>query len=141
MKEEEVATLAKSLLDLNKRTKHTLKDVITNILPASNLVSQSKRKQHQACFTSTKIKNKHEISIFKPIAICMQSTSLILKRVKVTGGHKIAKSIQKMIEELKKTRETKTGPSPLDKAIKLFVSRYGGQKSFFFNGLKLIKDN
>lgn len=46
-----------------------------------------------------------------------------------------------MVKELKKTWEDKTGLTPLDKAIKLLVSRYDGQKSLFFYGLKLMKDD
>ena len=56
----------------------------------------------------------------------MQSTSLASKKVKVTGRHKIAESIQRMVEELKKTHENKTSPTLLDKAIKLLVGRYDG---------------
>lgn len=141
LREEEAAALAKSLLDLNEGTKHTLKDVTTNTPLASNLISQSKRKQHQARLTSTTTKNKHEISVSKPTAIRTRSTSLAPKRVKVTGGHKIAESIQGMVEELKKTREDKTSPTPLDKAIKLLVGKYGGQKSLLSDGLKLMKDD
>lgn len=97
MGEEKAAALAKFLLDLNEGTKHTLKDVTTNTPPASSLVSQSKRKHHQARLTSTTTKNKQEIFISKPTAIRMQSTSTAPKKVKVTGGHKIAKSIQRMV--------------------------------------------
>lgn len=71
----------------------------------------------------------------------MQNISLALKRITITGGHKIAESIQKMVEKLKKTCENKTGTTPLDKIIKLLVDKYGGQKSLLFNRLKLIKDN
>lgn len=93
MGEKEAIALIKALLDFNERTKHILKDVIKNILPTSNLVSQSKRKQHQTRLISTITKNKHKISIFKRLAIYMQSISLVSIRIKVTRGHKIAESI------------------------------------------------
>lgn len=141
MREEEVAALAKSLLDLNERTKHILKDVKTNTPLTSNLVSQFKRKHHQTRLTSITTKNKQKISVSQPTAIYIQNTSLALKRVKIIGGYKIAESIQVMIEELKKTREDKIGPTTLDKAIKLLVGRYGGQKNLLSDGLKLMKDD
>lgn len=61
--------------------------------------------------------------------------------MKTTGGHKIAESIQGMVGELKKTREENTGPTPLNNAIKLLVSRYGSDKDMLYNGLMLMKDD
>lgn len=46
-----------------------------------------------------------------------------------------------MVAELKKTREENTGSTPLNKAIKPFVSRYGSHKDLLSNGLKLMEDN
>ena len=136
MRDEEAASLAKSLLDCDTSTKHTSQDVTANI-PSF----YPQRKQHQVRLMSTTTKNKHETSVSKPRTTRMQSTSPAQKRVKITGGHKIAESIQGMVEELKKTREEKTGPTPLDKAIKLLVNRYGSQKDLLSNGLKLMKDD
>lgn len=46
-----------------------------------------------------------------------------------------------MVEKLKKIYKDITGFIPLDKAIKLLESKYGGQKSFFSCELKLMKDD
>lgn len=90
---------------------------------------------------STTTKNKHKTFVSKLWTTLMQSTSQAQKKVKITGVHKIAESIQGMVEELKKTCEEKTGPTPLNIAIKLFVNRYGSQKDLLSNGIKLMKDN
>lgn len=42
-------------------------------------------------FTTTK--NKYKTSVFKPRITCMQNTSLLQKKIKIMGGHKITKSI------------------------------------------------
>lgn len=56
---------------------------------------------------STITENKYKTFVFEPRITCMQSINSAQKRVKITRSHKIAESIQSMIEELKKTKKKK----------------------------------
>lgn len=137
---EEATRLANSLLDNEAGMKHTSLNVIKDLL--FMLVPQPQHKLDQARpRVSITPKTRHEISRSQSVMARMRSTSPPRKRVKTTGGHKIAESIQGMVEELKKTREENTGPTPLNNAIKLLVSRYGSDKDLLSNGLKLMKDD
>ena len=137
---EEATRLAKSLLDNKAGMKHTSLNVMKDLLFMS--VPQPQRKLDQVRpRVSTTPKTRHEISTSQSAMARMRSTSPPRKRVKTTGGHKIAESIQGMVGELKKTREENTGPTPLNNAIKLLVSRYGSDKDMLYHGLMLMKDD
>ncbi len=134
---EEAARLAKSLLDCEAGMKLTSLNVMRDLLFMS--VPQPQLKLDQLRRVSTTPKTRHEMSTSQSTMACMRSTSPPRKRVKTTGGQKIAKSIQGMVEELKKTREENTASTLLNKAIKFLVSRYGLHKNLLSNGLKLMK--
>ena len=108
MREDEAASLAKSLLDYDTGIKH-ISQVVTANTP-STLLSHPQRKQHQVRLMSTTTKNKHKTLVSKPTTTRMQSTSPARKSVKTPGGHTIGESIRGIVEELKKTREEKIGP-------------------------------
>lgn len=55
---------------------------------------------------------------------CIQNINLPQKRIKTTGSHKIVKSIQKMVEKLKKTIKENISLIFLNKINKFFVSKY-----------------
>ena len=60
------------------------------------------------------------------------------KRTKVTGGHKIATSINNMVKELANTRELRTEPT--ERTVKLLVSTYSHNKHLLPGGLQLLRD-
>lgn len=60
------------------------------------------------------------------------------KRTKVTGGHKIATSIDNMVKELANTRKLRIEPT--ERAVKLLVSTYSHNKHRLLGGLKLLGD-
>ena len=96
---EEATRLANSLLDNEAGMKHTSLNVIKDLLFMSVPQPQHKLDQARPRVSITP-KTRHEISRSQSVMARMRSTSPPRKRVKTTGGHKIAESIQGMVEEL-----------------------------------------
>lgn len=120
----------KSKAEVSQSTYQTNTDISRSILSAMQ------KNKCRVINTLVRVTRKEKLS--SAIKIHNPSKNPPPKRTKVTGGHKIATSIDNMVKELANTRELRT--EPIERAVKLLVSTYSHNKHPLLGGLKLLRD-
>lgn len=94
--------------------------------------------KNKRCITNTFVKATRKERPSSAINIRNLSKNLSFKRTKITGGYKIATSIDNIVKKLAIIRELQT--EPIKNAVKLLISTYSHNKQLLLDGLKLLRD-